>query len=258
MHQIRPDQIDITIFVPCYNEAQNIINTFSTITKAFASLNLQYEIIVIDDDSKDKTPFIVEEYIKSNPEIKIYLYKQPKNMGLAYNFAEAAFKGRGEYFRQVNGDNDETAETLITILNHIGKADIIIPYHQISTARSIPRRMLSNVYTKIINLINGYAIKYYNGLAIYPRELVMRWHSHSHGYGYQAELTTCILATGANFIEVPVTASNRVFGESKAITYSNLLSIMHTLIKLSLKRISTIYHRRLSGNVATSISRVEK
>ena len=46
---------DITIFVPCYNEEGNIIDTFNTIISALVETKLSWEIIVIDDASVDKS-----------------------------------------------------------------------------------------------------------------------------------------------------------------------------------------------------------
>lgn len=62
---------------------------------------------------------MIEEYINAHEEIKIQVIKNQKNMGLAYGFTEAAFLGSGKYFRQVNGDNDETVETLTHIFSYI-------------------------------------------------------------------------------------------------------------------------------------------
>ncbi len=240
--------IDVTIFVPCYNEEKNVVNTFKVIHSAFSDLALSYEIIAMDDGSRDNTVEVIDEYIKSNSDKNVSLHVQPSNMGLAYNFAEAAFLGRGKYFRQVNGDNDDSKENLIKLFSNLGKADLIIPYLEDATARRLCRRMVSNVYTKIVNLINGYNLKYYNGMAVYLRSDVMRWHSQSHGFGYQAELLTCLLDKKRSYIEVPVIAESRGFGQSKAFSIMNVLSIVHTGVKLILRRISFLYHNRVRIN----------
>jgi glycosyltransferase involved in cell wall biosynthesis len=237
--------VDVTIFVPCYNEEKNVINTFKVIESAFVELGLSYEIIAMDDGSKDNTAQVIQEYIHTNSDKKIYFYRQPRNMGLAYNFADAAFLGKGKYFRQVNGDNDDSKENLIKLFSNLGKADIIIPYLVDATARRHRRRIISSIYTKIINLINGYNLKYYNGMAVYLRAQVMRWHSHTHGFGYQAELLTCLLDKHSTYIEVPVIALSRASGESKAFSLMNILSIVHTAIKLLLKRVSFLYHNKI-------------
>lgn len=195
--------LDVTIFVPCYNESANITYALEVIRKAFSRLKLQYEIIVIDDCSTDDTPIVVQKYISNNSTKNVRIYKQQQNMGLAYNFTEAAFLGKGKYYRQVNGDADESEDNLIKLFSNLGRKDIIVPYHENATARGIPRRIISSLYTKIINFINGYSLKYYNGMAVYKRSDVMRWHSHSHGFGYQAELLTFLISKGRSYIEIP-------------------------------------------------------
>ena len=114
----------ITLFVPCYNEAGNIEGTFDVIAEACSQTGISYEVIVTDDASKDGTPEIIRRYMNAHPDMPITLHVNEKNRGLGANFGEAAFMGRGEFYRLVCGDNCEPAETLIKVFNNIGKAEI--------------------------------------------------------------------------------------------------------------------------------------
>ena len=64
------DKIDITFFVPCFNEEKNIVKTLENIINSVG--NIKYEILVCDDGSKDNTKEIVKNYI--NREKKKYYF----------------------------------------------------------------------------------------------------------------------------------------------------------------------------------------
>src|SRR5579862_8597034 len=106
--------IDITLFVSCYNEEQFIINTLNTIVLAMEKIDKTYEILVIDDCSKDRSLALIQEFIAQHPEVPIILRANVKNKGLAQNFVDGAFLGQGKYYRLFCGDNSETVETMIT------------------------------------------------------------------------------------------------------------------------------------------------
>lgn len=233
----------ITLFVACYNEAGNIEGTLDVIRAACAQAGITYEVVIIDDASTDGSPEIIRRYIGNHPDMPIQLHVNPKNMGLGENFGEAAFMGTGTYYRLVCGDNVEPVETLVKVFREIGKADIILTFRPDGVeGKAFARNILSGFYTKIVNLISGYNLRYYNGLAIMKRRDVMRWNPNSHGFGFQADLVTRLLDRGASFLEVPVTAHERNDGKAKAINFRNICSVGHSLLNILIRRLSKIVY----------------
>jgi len=235
----------ITLFVACYNEAGNIEGTLDVISAACAQAGITYEVVIIDDASTDGSPEIIRRYMAKHPKMPIQLHVNPKNMGLGANFGEAAFLGTGTYYRLVCGDNCEPIETLVSVFNKIGEADIILSYRPTDVeGKSLPRRVISGMFTKIVNAISGYRIKYYNGLPIFKKYDVMRWQPNSHGFGFQADLITRLLDRGSTYIEVPVRGVERKGGKSKAITFLNFCSVSHSLLNIFIRRLSKLVYGR--------------
>jgi glycosyltransferase involved in cell wall biosynthesis len=229
-------ELDLTLFVACYNEEQNITGTLDSIQDALKDLPLSYEIIVVDDASRDRSIEVVKEYTQRHPDLHLTLVTCPKNRGLAHNFAEAAFLGRGRYYKLVCGDNVETKETLTTVLGRLGEADLVVPYHKQCEGRSRFRLLLSRTYTRLINLLSGYSLGYYNGCGVFRRVDVMRWHSRTSGFGFQAELVICLLDNGASYCQVPIIGRDRQTGTSSAMKLRNWMSVSRTLLSIAFRR----------------------
>lgn len=230
---------DITVIVTCYNEEALITDTLTNVTGALEEAGCSYEVIVVDDVSKDNSAARVRDYMQTYPAYPIRLKANERNRGLATNYIDAAFEGRGKYYRLCCGDDAESKEVLTEVFRHIGKADMVIPY-QIQNeivGKSIFRKLLSNTFTELVNLISGYKIKYYNGLAIHLRYNVMRWHPSSYGFGFQADMITRLLDEGASYVQVPSSSIDRKGSASAALTVRNVLSVGHTLLEMAIRRL---------------------
>lgn len=236
--------IDLTIFISCYNEEDFIGDTLISIVEAMKSLALEYEIIVIDDCSKDRSAEIVTDYIQQHPEVRILLRCNKKNKGLAQNYFDGAFIGRGKYYRLICGDNAEPIDTIVEVFRNIGSADIIVPYYISAEGKSGKRQFISRAYTTIINTITGNKINYYNGLQVHLRHNVMRWHPQTRGFGFQAELLCQLLDLGFTYKQIPCRTVERRGGGGNAITWKNMLSVTHTIFEILLRRISNWVYKR--------------
>ena len=241
----RSGELDLTIFVSCYKEQDYIITTIESVRAALAEIGgIEYEIIVIDDCSGDRSTELVEAYLLAHPDERILLRRNRVNRGLAQNYFDAAFIGKGKYYRLICGDDAEPKDTMVTVFRHLGEADILIPYYVSSEGKSRSRMLLSNAYIGLANAISGFRLQYYNGLAVHLRYNVMRWHPNTRGFGFQADILCMLLDQGASYKEVPVrTVERRRDGSSRALTVRNMLSVSHTLVDLVFRRIANVVYR---------------
>lgn len=235
---------DLTIFVPCYNEEGNIIDTFNTLTAALSKTRFTWEIIVIDDVSADKSKELICRYIGEHPEYSLRLFARKVNIGLAQNYIDAAFIARGKYLKLVSGDNAEHQKTLEDIFSLLGKADMIIPSYLKVEGRSFTRDLFSKTYTFMVNAISGYRIKYYNGGALHLTCNVLRWHTDYHGYSFQADIITRLLDQGMSYLEIPGSTHERKTGVSQALKLKNFLSVAHFFLDLLIRRFGKIYRNK--------------
>lgn len=235
------DSLDLTICVPCKNEEKNVVETLDAIVAAVSEVGCSYEIIVIDDGSTDRTGVLVEKFQSEHAALPIRLHKNPKNLGLSRTYVNGAFLGRGKYYRYIGGDNAEPKEAIVRILKMMGKADIIIPFHEQLTGKSFSRVAVSKLYTFLVNLLSGYSINYYNGCAVHLRYNVLRWHSYAYGFGFQADMITLLLQQGATYVQVPVRVGHTNKGRGASPFHiRNFVSTGHTLFEILRRRINII------------------
>ncbi len=231
------DLVEVTFFIPCHNEEHGVITTLDKIISIATNLNLIFELLIYDDGSTDNTKDVVENYAKGHPEVLIRIVNKKKRKGLGYNYIDGAFLSLGKYYMMICGDNSETEESIREIFEKKGAADIVIPYFGHLDTRSFFRRNLSRLFTNIVNFINGYNIKYYNGTVLHLKFNIMRWHPTSSGFAYQAELLSTLLGEDKSYVEVHVSNRDRKAGSSKMFNLLNILSITHSLLQIFFRRI---------------------
>ena len=231
-------EIILSIFVPCFNEENNVTNALNDIKEGIQTTS--YEILIADDDSTDNTIEVIEKFKKNNPDINIKIFRNEKNRGLGYNFWATAHKALGKYYFFLAGDGGTPPNEIKKMVNNIGKADMILAYF--IDKRGVFRRSLSKIFVMIINLITLNNIKYYNNCNIHLLENVKLYSRKGSGFGYQAELITEQIRQKKTYIEVELKHSfespKELSESSQALKLHNILSVIQSIILIFLKQIA--------------------
>lgn len=239
--------VDVTIYVPCYNEEKLVCETLKTILEAVQGFAFSYEVLIFDDGSKDRTSEVALAFItEKNIGDRFQVVRQEKNRGIGKNFFEAAERGRGIYFMVIAGDDGEPAETLRRVLNLMGKADVVIPYFDTrlfdmrmnGDNRIFIRRFLSIWFAFIVRFISGHNIHYFNGCILHKRANVLKHRVEAFGLAYQAEMLCKILSEPqTSFLEVKCYSRDRVSGSTTAFRPRNVMSVVASLGRILANRI---------------------
>lgn len=232
--------LDLTIFVSCYNEEGTILSTLDTIIEAMRVVGIKYEIIIIDDASKDASFDKIRDYIFRQPELNIVLRGNKQNKGLAQNYLDAAFIGCGKYFTLIHGDNAEPVETMIDILRAVGEADIIVPYNISAMQRSLLCEVVAGSINGLINFVTGHRINDYTAMQVHLRYNVMRWHPGTNRSGFQTVLLCQLLDLGFTCKQVPC--------RSVVLRHADVLSAGRNLLS-AVRAIMDVLLRRLSNTI---------
>ena len=221
----------LSIVIPAYNEADNILPTLENVTAAVSSLSLDAEILVVDDGSRDGTSDLVRAYAQRFPTVTLLVNE--RNMGFGWTYRRGVQAATRDHIVMVHGDNAWPADTLRRFFSHVGDADIIIGYtRDMWHSRPLARTLLSKTFTFAVNAITRRRLKYYNGLQIHRADVLKSLRIQSSGYGFQAEVLVKALRRTTTFVEVPMELTERVEGESKAFRVKNLVDVARTLALL--------------------------
>lgn len=106
----RDDQIELSIIVLSYNTSSLTQQTITSIITSLLNSNIKYEIIVLDNASKDGSPKMLLELSKNNPSVKLIL--QTKNLGFSKGNNLAVQKSKGKILLFLNSDIIVTGEAI--------------------------------------------------------------------------------------------------------------------------------------------------
>lgn len=140
----------ISVFFPAYNEEDNIREAVLSVDKYLKKNFSKYEIIVVDDGSRDKTPEIVSEIAKGNKNVKLARHKTNLGYGAAIR---TGFKtAKNDLIFYTDSDNQFKITDLKKVLPMIEDYDIVSGF-RIKRQDPLARIITSNVYNLIINIL---------------------------------------------------------------------------------------------------------
>lgn len=151
-------KVDISIVIPCYNEEKRIISTLNTIVSFMNSYNPSFEIIVVDDGSKDSSVQLVKNYISTRE--NIYLVENP-HKGKGYAVRTGALMSVGKYILMTDADLatpiDEIKRLLVWVEDH--NFDIVMASREgLGASRHeepFIRHLMGRVFNLLIKIIVG-------------------------------------------------------------------------------------------------------
>ena len=233
----------VSFIVPVLNEELNIRDTVDTIRKNVSASALEYEIIIVDGGSSDRTVEIANSLAVADKKIRVCSNMEIKGFGHA--FKTGATLSKGDYVLMIPGDNEIPGETISLLLKKAGEADMIIPYFVNQELRKVSRKIISGLFVRLLNVISGLKLQYYNGTVLYRSSVIKGYNIRTAGFAYQAEALINLLKRGFTYREVAAGIQKRSGGKTKIFGLKNVISVLGFLIALLWReRISHIFRRR--------------
>jgi glycosyltransferase involved in cell wall biosynthesis len=220
----------VSIVIPAFREEDNIEAAIDNAVSAVSSLTQDYEIIVVDDGSPDKTGEFAR--LKSENNSNIRVVSNATNQGFGYSFARGVKMATKAYVTVFPGDNDMSAQSLKELIASRGGADLIITYMRKTDKRSVLRRILSSMFVGLMNAAFFLNLKYYNGAFICGRELLQSIPIKSTGLAALAECIIRLLKAGHSFKPIYFDHTGRKHEKSKALNLKSLKAVALTVVVL--------------------------
>lgn len=201
----------VTILVPVYNEEESLHNLYKRLKEEIEKLPYTFDILFIDDGSRDTSVQIIRDYIEKDPSISLITMR--RNFGKSEALGVAFREAKGDVVITMDADLQDEPSEIGRFIDKIGEGyDLVSGWKQ---KRKDP-------LTKVISS------KFFNGLTSFLSGIKM--HDFNCGFkAYRNEVTKCVDVYGElhRFIpvlahqegfrvcEIPVKHNEREFGESK-------------------------------------------
>ncbi len=201
-------QVDLSFVIPAYNEEYFIEDTLGTLDLVIKEKMFQYEIVVVDDGSKDKTFNKAMQYSKRNGHVKVIRFA--RNTGKGFAIRTGVMESTGDVVIFIDGDMEIDLNTLSKYVEALSYGDIVIAskwHPNSSISMPLERKILSRTFNVLVRILVGFNLKDTQvGLKvmkrsavdkIFPRLAVKR-------YAFDVELLTLARLNGLKIVELPV------------------------------------------------------
>jgi glycosyltransferase involved in cell wall biosynthesis len=223
----------ISIIVAVYNEEKTIIEILQNINRTKKN-NYEYEIIVINDGSKDNTTKLLTQ----NSNLYEKLIELKKNNGKGFAVKEGLKIATGNYiiFQDADLEYDPNDINYFCDLYDKFDADLIIgsriKYRDFTRSHNFFNLIGNKLITLIFNIINNTTFTdIYSCYVSYKREYLDPERLKTNGFEQQAEILAILMKKCKKKYEIPINYSGRDISEGKKIKFYDIFSVVYQIIK---------------------------
>ncbi|MBI2421396.1 MAG: glycosyltransferase [Candidatus Hydrogenedentes bacterium] len=202
---------EISVVVPIYNEEATIPELYRRLTAALEAFGRSYEIIAIDDGSKDRSVHLLREYHAQDPRFRVV--RLMRNYGQSPALYAGFSRTRGQYVVMIDADLQNFPEDIPKLIEKLEEGYDMVSGFRKDRKDGLMRHLFSRSINYVINRITRQPLSDYGcALKAFRRELVDHLGTFTHRCRY---LPVDAAWVGGAVAEVEVRHAERTQGESK-------------------------------------------
>ena len=202
----------LSIVVPVYNEEENVRPLFEKIRVVCETMGEAYEVLFVDDGSRDETFAVLSELSKQFPQLVVIQFQ--KNAGQTAAMAAGFEFAQGQRIVSMDGDLQNDPGDIPQLLEKLDEGyDLVCGWRKDRQDKFLTRRVPSIVANWIIGRVTGVPI-HDNGCSLkaYRASVIKQVSLYGEMHRFIPAMST---VAGARIAEIVVTHHPRRFGESK-------------------------------------------
>jgi len=216
----------LSVIIPVYNEEKTIESVIKKIREVDLSDGLHKQIIIVDDASKDATPFILEKY-KTSSDIKIFTHT--KNSGKTAALVRGLQEASGDILLIQDADLEYPPSAFPSLLDPIlkGETDIVYGSRFMGSFDGMTTvNCLSNRFSNItFNFLYGQKLTDINTCyKVFKRGVLNGIEIRSQHFAFETEITAKFVRKGHKILEIPIPYQARTNSQGKKM---NWLAAIH-------------------------------
>ena len=193
---------DISAVLPAFNEAGNLEQSVSRVAQALAAHARAFEIIVVDDGSRDDTPAILERLKAEYRQLRVV--RHPVNRGYGAALRSGFDAAQLAWIFLIDADNQFDPQEVGVLMARSADADIVAGYRQ-HRRDPLGRRLNAWAFFTLVRMLFGPLARDVNcAFKLMRRDLLARMELRSEGALINTEVLVVARQMHARIVEVPV------------------------------------------------------
>ena len=232
-----PQRPFLSVLIPLYNEVDNVEPLLAKLRATLDALGRTYEVIFVDDGSRDGTGEKILAAAQADPRIKALLFC--RNFGQTAAMMASFNEARGEILIPMDGDLQNDPEDIPRLIAKLDEGyDMVSGWRQERQDARVRRTLVSRLANKLISRVSGVPLRDYGcSLKAYRREAVagVQLYGEMHRF-----IPIYVQWNGARITEIPVKHHPRIHGKS----HYGLIRVVKVLFDLLVVMFLLHYSRK--------------
>ncbi len=204
--------MNLSLVIPVFNEEQNLGLLFESICEALAPVQKTWEVIFVDDGSRDKSLDTLRQLAKDDPEhVRVIVFR--RNFGQTAAITAGIDHSRGDIIILLDADLQNDPADIPVLLSKLDEGyDVVSGWRKNRMDNALTRTLPSRIANALISVVTGvYLHDYGCTLKAYRRAALegFRLYGEMHRF-----IPVFASSVGAKIIEVPVRHHPRRFGKA--------------------------------------------
>lgn len=205
--------MDLSLIVPVYNEEENLPLLFQAIHKTFGALKYKWQVIFIDDGSRDQSPNILKDFVRRDPQhVQAIIFR--RNFGQTAAITAGIDYSKGEIIVLLDADLQNDPADIPLLLAKLDEGyDVVSGWRKQRKDNALTRTLPSIIANGLISWVTGVHLHDYGcTLKAYRRSVLegFRLYGEMHRF-----IPVFAHSVGARIAEIPVHHHPRRFGRTK-------------------------------------------
>ena len=205
----------LSFVIPAYNEEESLLPFYKVLSKVAPTLSKNYEIVFVDDGSRDSTLKILKDLEKKDKNIRIYSFQ--RNRGKAEALTYGFQKAKGDYIVTLDADLQDRPEEINKLMKKMDEGWDMVAGWRKDRKDTVAKRIFSKFFNKFVSVFWNFKFNDLNGgLKLYRSNAAKSLRLYG---GMQRFIPVLLYSEGFAVTETPIVHDDRKFGISK---YSGL------------------------------------